>query len=183
MKTTSYPRSRCSDFAWLLALVVFAAGIGFATNALRKEPLPLVYQNKLTRLAAAVARLQNSPASGPGHVISIPERLSLEQFSDFVESKTGLVLDARPAIFYRLSHVPGALSLPRDDFEVAFQLLHSRLGSDYSRPLMIYCTDASCADATLVKKALTALGYSNVAIFVGGWSEWTGADKATVSEP
>lgn len=183
MKTTSYLRSLASDFAWLLAVVVFAAGIGFATNALRKEPLPLIYQNKLTRLAAAVARLQNSPAPVPGPVISIPERLSLEQFSDFVESKTGLVLDARALIFYRLGHVPGALSLPRDDFEGAFQLFRERFGNDQSRPLVVYCADASCADAALVKKALSALGYSNVGIFVGGWSEWTGADKAIVSEP
>jgi rhodanese-related sulfurtransferase len=166
-----------------MALVAFAVGVGLGANAFRREPLPLIYQNKMTRLSAAVARLQHSSVSPASQVTPIPERLSLEQISDFAETEAGLILDARPSIFYRLGHIPGALSLPRDDFEAAFQLLQSRIGSDHSRPLVIYCTDESCADASLVKKALTALGYSNVGIFAGGWREWTGAGKATISEP
>ena len=35
------------------------------------------------------------------------------------KEKRGLVLDARPKIFYRFSHVSEALSLPRDEFEKA----------------------------------------------------------------
>lgn len=47
------------------------------------------------------------------------EYLTLEEFFEFVD-KDGLVLDTRSKIFYRLGHVPGAISLLRDDFENAY---------------------------------------------------------------
>jgi predicted sulfurtransferase len=69
-----------------------------------------------------------------------------------VESKRGLVLDARPEIFHRLGHVPGALSLPRDDFETGYAALKEKLEADRSQPIVIYCSSASCEDSGLVKK-------------------------------
>jgi rhodanese-related sulfurtransferase len=82
-------------------------------------------------------------------------------------------LDARPEIFYRLGHVPGALSLARDDFENAYAQLKERLEKDKNQPLIIYCSNSSCEDSHLVQSALLKLGYVNVAVFSGGWATWT----------
>src|SRR5258708_1373041 len=43
--------------------------------------------------------------------------------------KGHLFLDARPAAFYPLGHIAGALSLPEDDFDHAFARLDPRLRS------------------------------------------------------
>jgi 3-mercaptopyruvate sulfurtransferase SseA len=83
-----------------------------------------------------------------------------------------LVFDARPEIFHRLGHIPAALSLPREDFENAYKTFQTELERDRTQPLILYCSSASCEDSTLVQKSLQALGYSNVAVFSGGWAEW-----------
>jgi 3-mercaptopyruvate sulfurtransferase SseA len=116
-------------------------------------------------------------------VPTIPEVLSLEEFTDVVEKQSGTILDARPQIFYRMSHVPGALSLPRDDFENGYSTIRTRLRTDLGHPIVVYCADTSCTDASLVKKSLNALGHSNVGIFSGGWREWTQSGKETESGP
>jgi len=116
-------------------------------------------------------------ASAPAPAVQLPEKLSLEEFSSYVQNKRGLVLDARPEIFHRLGHVPGALSLPRDDFEAGYAVLKEKLESDRSQPIVIYCSSTSCEDSGLVKKSLAALGFTNLALFEGGWSDWTNAKK------
>lgn len=110
--------------------------------------------------------------------VDLPGEISLDQMSDLVDEKKVLVLDARPEIFHRLGHIPGALSLPRDDFENGYKSLQSRLEGDLRQPIVVYCSSASCEDSKLVKDSLAQLGYQRVSIFPGGWSEWTGAGRA-----
>ena len=165
-------------FLWMTATTALC--LGLLVNQFRDHPLPLIYQNKDARLQGAVERLASAPspaaelsASSAAHPT---EYLTLEEFSEFVD-KGGLVLDARPEIFHRLGHVPGAISLPRDDFENAYTVLREKLETGKTRPIVLYCSGSSCEDSELVKKSLVALGYTQVAIFKGGWSEWQTAGK------
>jgi 3-mercaptopyruvate sulfurtransferase SseA len=161
---------------WLVATTAFC--VGLVINQFRDTPLPLVYKNKAERLQDSVQRIASKEsASAPAPVDHLPEKLSLEDFSSYVENKRGLVLDARPEIFHRLGHVPGALSLPRDDFEKGYAALKAKLEADRSQPIVIYCSGSSCEDSGLVKKSLAALGFTNLALFEGGWSGWTNAKK------
>lgn len=104
---------------------------------------------------------------------AFPEILSLEEFAEFVETKAGFILDACPEIFHRLGHVPGALSLPREDFENVYPMLREKLEADLSQPIVIYCASMSCEDAGLLKQALIAFGFNQLKLFKGGWAEWT----------
>jgi len=161
---------------WLVATTALCAGL--LVNQFRDTPLSLVYKDKAARLQDSVQRIASKEAtSAPAPVAHLPEKLSLEEFASYVENKGGLVLDARPEIFHRLGHVPGALSLPRDDFEKGYAALKGKLEADQSQPLVIYCSDSSCEDSGLVKKSLATLGYTNLALFEDGWSEWTNAKK------
>lgn len=167
---------------WLAATVAVCAG--FFVNQFRDAPLPLVYKNKAERLEEAVQRIaapQPAPVSKPE--VQLSETLSLAEFSSYVDSRQGLVLDARPEIFHRLGHVPGALSLPRDEFESGYARLKDKLEANRSQALVIYCSSASCEDAALVKKSLASLGFTNLAIFEGGWSEWSGSGKPEEVSP
>jgi len=156
-------------------IVVAALLTGLLVNHFRKPPLSLNYASKEERLNVAVAAISPRPAVIPVPVL--PDQLTLGQFSDFVENRGGLVLDARYRINHQLAHVPGAISFPRDDFAEAYAALKGRLESDRSQPIAVYCDGKDCEDSQLVQKALRDLGYTQVAVFKGGWSEWTRAGK------
>jgi len=160
---------------WIIATSSLCAGLFI--NQFRDKPLPLVYQSKAERLKQAVSKMASEKAAPPaltGEVLN--SNLSLEQFRAFTEGKKGLVLDARPEIFHRLGHVPGALSLSRDDFEKAYAKVKDLLEKDKNQALVLYCATSSCEDSHLVQTALSKLGYTNVAIFTGGWAAWTQAN-------
>ena len=165
-------------FLWVTA--TSALCLGLLLNQFRDVPLPLIYQAKEARLLKAVERIAAAPSpatSTATPVEMLPEFLTLEEFSEFAESGQGLVLDARPEIFHRLGHVPGAISLPRDDFENTYQALREKLEADKSQPVVLYCAGTSCEDSDLVKTSLQALGFTNIGIFKGGWSEWQRVSK------
>ncbi|MCK9588487.1 MAG: rhodanese-like domain-containing protein [Terrimicrobiaceae bacterium] len=157
------------------AIVIVALLVGLLINRFREKPLPIAYaskQERLDRAVAEIARTSQRPAP-PGPVL--PDMLTLAQFSDFVENRRGTILDARYRIEHQLAHVPGALSLPRDEFAEAYAALKGQL--DRARPIVIYCDGKDCEDSKLVQKALRDLGYGQVAVFKGGWAEWTAARK------
>jgi len=171
-------KTLCSDLMVLWLVATTALCVGLLINQFRDTPLPLVYKDKAKRLQDSVQRIASKEsAPAPAPVVQIPEKLSLQEFSSYVENKRGLILDARPEIFHRLGHVPGALSLPRDDFETGYAALKDKLEADRSQPIVIYCSNSSCEDSGLVKKSLASLGFTNLALFEGGWGEWTNAKK------
>ena len=97
----------------------------------------------------------SNPSQTPG--TSLPCVLTLAEFSDFVENRRGIVLDARYRIDHQLAHVPGALSLPRDEFADGYAALKSKLQANRSQPIAIYCDGKDCVDSKLVQKAELAL--------------------------
>lgn len=167
-----------SDLRFFGVCATASLCIGLLFNQLRDQPLSLIYQSKEARLNAAVGQISSTVAAVPAEPSSeLPQNLTLEEMALYVTEKKGLILDARPEIFHRLGHIPGALSLSRDDFENAYEALKEKLEQNRSQLLVIYCSSSSCEDAELVRKALSTLGYSQLAVFSGGWAEWTQAGK------
>lgn len=156
---------------WLLATGSLC--VGFLINQFRDKPLPLVYASKQERIDQAVA--QTAPAAPV--VPSIPGKavvIGLQEFRQLVEGRKTIILDARPEIFHRLGHVPGAVSLSREEFERDYAKNKSLLG-DHQALIAVYCSSSSCEDSGMVADALVKLGYTNVEVFKGGWDEWSGA--------
>ena len=164
-----------SDLRAFGMVATVSIGIGLLVNQFREQPLPLVYQSRQARLEEAVSRTVASSET-PGQsasAIAWPQNLSLDEFRTFVMEKRGLVLDARPEIFHRLGHVPGAISLPREDFEKRYASL--KLDAARDQRMVVYCSGDACEDSALVQKALMKLGYARVAVFREGWAAWTRA--------
>lgn len=162
---------------WLIATAALCAGL--VINQFHDTPLPLMYKPKAARIDDAVAKIVTEPRTDtkPSGTtpLFLPARLTLEQIQVFVDQKQGLVLDARPEIFHRLGHIPGALALPRDDFENFYRQHQAVLESDKTQALVIYCSGGSCEDSDLIESALRKLGYTQISIFQGGWNEWKSA--------
>jgi rhodanese-related sulfurtransferase len=87
-----------------------------------------------------------------------------------------LFLDARPIDFYKMSHIPGALPLPEDDFERAFGRLEATLRSRFD--IVVYCSGYGCEASHIVARKLKERQIQ-AAILHEGWPAWTDAGYPT----
>jgi rhodanese-related sulfurtransferase len=151
---------------WMLLTGCLAAGI--ILNEMRAKPLPLAYSSPEARLDQAVERL------GEGKPVPVRKTgdVSLEEMQTISAGRAALILDARPEVFYRVGHIPSALSLPRDDFENSYHVLASVLEPRRSDVLVVYCSGSDCHDSQMVADALQRLGYAHVRLFRAGWGAW-----------
>jgi len=179
MKSSPFLSQVTADVGGFGLLLTGALCMGLLVNQFRDHQLPLVYASKAARMEDAGKQIQNSPerASAPDErdasaEAATPQHISLDDFRRYVEKKEGLALDARPEIFHRLGHVPGALSFPREDFGGAYAKMCSRLEGDRKQLLLVYCSGASCEDSQMVADGLAKLGYRRVYVFKGGWDAW-----------
>jgi len=94
--------------------------------------------------------------------------------------KGALFLDSRPLAFYEMSHIPGALPLPEDDFEGAFARLEPRLRG--SLDIVVYCSGYGCEASHIVARKLRERRV-HAAILHEGWPAWTDAGYSTRPGP
>jgi rhodanese-related sulfurtransferase len=83
-----------------------------------------------------------------------------------------LFLDARPIAFYEMSHIPGALPLPEDDFDRALAKIEPRLRSSFD--IVVYCSGFGCEASHLVARKLKERGIPAI-VLAEGWPAWTDA--------
>lgn len=160
-----------------LILLVLPVVLGLLVNHYRARPLSLTYQTKRERLQAQVERIPSAvnPAEGPAESEAAPQppkTVDLEEFQALRGDPVNLTIDARPEIFYSFGHIPGAINLPRDDFENSYGKHRSVIASNPSAKLLIYCQGGACEDSQLIAEALQKVGNNRLVIFNGGWLEW-----------
>lgn len=78
-----------------------------------------------------------------------------------------VLVEALGAAFYEDAHLPGAVNIPPGQVD----RLAPRFISDRDRPVVVYCS-GSCSSAVAVARRLEDLGYSDVAVYVGGKEDW-----------
>ncbi len=142
----------------VLLLILAAAVVGFGFNAIRSNPLPLLY----------VKAPASTPASAP---FAEPPPISLQEIRD-APADSLLFIDARSPLFFASGHIPHAHNLPRKEFASAFAHIEGALRKDTSRRLIVYCSDVECDDALTIARELLRAGLKPVRIFKGGWKQW-----------
>ncbi|HEY6674631.1 MAG TPA: rhodanese-like domain-containing protein, partial [Rubrobacteraceae bacterium] len=71
-------------------------------------------------------------------------------------------------MYYRHSHLPGAINVPVDELgERAPELL-----PDKHAEIIVYCIDPPCQASEEAASKLEAMGYGNVREYVGGKQDW-----------
>ena len=154
---------------WLLLTGCLVGGL--VLNEMRTTPLSLIYTSPRDRLDRSTGQL----GFAPRFPVALEGDVASEEMEKLSANRAALILDARPEIFYRLGHIPSALSLPREDFEDRYQALQAVLQSHRDTPLVVYCASTDCHDSQMVAEALKKLGYARVRLFRGGWADWENA--------
>lgn len=162
-------------------LLGLSLALALAVNAFRSDPLPLRYQPPAERLSRVLAEL-GAGSTAPAQA-TLPET-TLEEVRAISEGrKPGLLLDARPSLFYETGTIPGAENLSRetlrDDYPRLLPRLQAAQAASPSTPLVVFCSGSDCEDSVLVASALARLGHRSVTLFKGGWDAWEAAGYPT----
>ncbi len=114
--------------------------------------------------------------NGRGKVSSI----TLEQFFTLHQSDKVMVFDARPAFFYNLGHIPGAINLPAKNCDESIHHREAEIKAALAagKTLVTYCTSTTCPDARTLAIHLSGFGHP-ASVFSGGWNEWKDAGMPT----
>lgn len=140
-------------------ILLFAVLAGLVTNAARKDGISLSRPSVQHETAGRIS------ASG------IP-LLPLKEVIPAWKQEGTIIIDAREPGFYKLGHIPGALSLPLSQFDSLFPSLRSRLQS--ARRLIVYCSGAGCQTSRKVAERCLNK-FQKVGIFEGGIEAWKSA--------
>ena len=90
-----------------------------------------------------------------------------------------LFIDARPALIFKMERIPGAVSLPSDQFDEAFPPLEPRLRN--SMDIIVYCSGFGCDASHVVSRKLKERGIPAV-ILNEGWPAWKDAGYPSQSD-
>lgn len=163
----AFPKKTLARARRIAGLVLFSQMLLSCTEPPEK-PIP--------QLNPAAAEPQNgtplqtltAPAA-PGAVTRMP----LGDLYQLVQSNAAVIYDVRPLILYKLGHIPGAISWPKSHLadKLAEHELRIRAANSANTPVVIYCTDLACPDATQVATALAARGHK-VSVLQGGYEAW-----------
>ena len=102
------------------------------------------------------------------------------EFSNLNEALTSsdtIIIDARPAVFYELGHIPNAASLPLVNFESSFDRVNKEYNLKKFKQIIVYCSDRDCNDSYKLAKKLQSKGLVNILVYKGGWQGWEKMQK------
>ena len=108
----------------------------------------------------------------PGVRSAVVETISREELEEKLDREKDLVLvDVLAEMYYRHSHLPGAINVPAN----AIRDRAPELVPDKDAEIVVYCMDPPCEASERAARELAAMGYANVRDFVGGKKDWIGA--------
>ena len=83
-----------------------------------------------------------------------------------------IIFDARASSAYSKGRLPGAVSIPKDQFEKIYASIRNELEENQSQRIIIYCASDKCSDADDVYANLDFYGFTDMYILRGGWHAW-----------
>ncbi len=106
-------------------------------------------------------------------------KITRQQLAEKVLAGRVILVEALPEQHYLDRHLPGALRLPHDQAAA----LAPAVLKDKDAEIVVYCANVSCQNSHIAARALTGLGYRNVAVYAEGKQDWIEAGLPVQSGP
>ncbi len=163
------------------AIVLVACAIGFITNILRPDGLPLIRQPKWETRPFVTAAQTSSHAPGSPNRSQRPEApfTTLKEAKALFKGGSALFVDARALEDYEAGHIRGAVSLYYDDVDQLYPGTIGRLPKTVS--IVVYCSEPDCESAVRVGDRLLAMGHRRTMILLEGLPGWKNAGLPIVT--
>lgn len=84
------------------------------------------------------------------------------------EGQAPTFVEALPQRYFEQGHLPRALNINVGEVKAKAPTALP----DKAAPIVVYCASQTCTNSDQVALQLTALGYTDVAVFKGGKAEW-----------
>jgi len=101
------------------------------------------------------------------------ERIDLPHAWTLFQQGQGMFVDARSEEEYNAGHIPGAMLLTDEIFDVNISSLLSSI--PLNTLIVAYCSGVGCGSSREVAELLMEEGYTNVKVYYAGWDAWVGA--------
>lgn len=138
---------------WLLVVSALCA---WMTAALRTEPVRFS--------TTSVDGVREQVEEAGFRIVDTPGA------EDIAATGSHLILDARPRADFAEGHLPGAISLPINDFAGSFpEVVPLLMGG---MPVLVYCTGPLCDDALRLGLRLEEAGFPEITVYVEGMEGW-----------
>jgi rhodanese-related sulfurtransferase len=95
------------------------------------------------------------------------QRIDVDRVIELVD-QGALLVDALPESIYQHEHLPGATSIPLEEFES-----DAVAGLDRARPVITYCFDQHCDLSSRAAHRFELEGFDEVYDLIGGRAAWT----------
>lgn len=82
-----------------------------------------------------------------------------------------ICVDARSREDFASNHIKGAINLPFNDFEIAYQEAANNL-IPVEKEIIVYCEGKDSPKGLTVAENLRQLGHTNIKILSEGWKGW-----------
>jgi len=148
-----------------ITFVVFFA-VALIVNGFRSEPL---------KIWGAETRVERAKAKAQSKGVEVAAKWKYCDVTDLdtlIREDDAIVVDARPGLFYKMGHIPGAISLPATTKDLGGEIRKVFSGVPPGKIIAVYCADKNCENAETVAKQLVQIGYSRIFIYSDGWAEW-----------
>lgn len=161
---------RCSGVASLLML---GAILGLVSDGIR--PKGILWRELGERRVDAGKQVVSVPsaalAAPERATMTVPE-IAMPELRRLVNARAAVLVDARSRVFWRLGHLPDAISVPHDDFSRGLPYLRQAMAQTPGKPIVVYCEGGPCHDGSSVAQRLIANGFAAVRLFRAGWVAW-----------
>lgn len=108
------------------------------------------------------------PTGRPGQ--DLLGEVTAQEMASLLGSPGVVIVDARNPPDYEAGHIPGAISIPTTAAWSARRQALKDVPPDAR--IIVYCQSVSCRMSDTIGSILLAGGFTNVALFPGGWNEW-----------
>ena len=99
--------------------------------------------------------------------------LSLDQVIGLYNQKAAVFIDARDQWDFSDNHIVGAVNIPEFSFTADNKTLST---IDKESLMIVYCDGDDCDTSKRLVTELLDVGYKNVYVFLGGFTEWSEAN-------